>query len=432
MEVIMKTIKNTLFAFLALLALGITMEPIFGMGHDNWSSDTDSEIEPGFDDRIDAIEYNPFNILNPNENGIGSILAPNHMQSLDIDSPAESELDDDLLNDLFNAINAGDLNTVRYIIDNHPEYLEITDLEDNTPLYLAILSNNQNIIAYLLEKGADVTIKDAAGNTPLHYAVMELNFEAVKCLIDLGADVNVKTDGNDSPLHLAVDLLHQNHNPNTMKIIQFLVKHGANLDDQNDFAQYTPLHIACLRVDFQAIKFLVNNGSDLTLRDINDETAYDVAIDWCEDDSQQLLDYAQQYNDHKTIIEKTPENEDILPDYLALAIAKQDIKDIMKFQRQEPLCSPYLSHYIKLANRLNKQESLKALVWLKLSIKKEDGSLVYPPQNEFERGIYKKQQRIPFFSSSTTPTITPKREREEIMMKNKKNKLEKNDHEKEH
>ena len=48
------------------------------------------------------------------------------------------------------------------------------------------------IIQYLLEKGADVNVKDQHGITPLLAAVYENHPEAVKALVEAGADKSSK------------------------------------------------------------------------------------------------------------------------------------------------------------------------------------------------------------------------------------------------
>ena len=61
-----------------------------------------------------------------------------------------------------------------------------------------------------------------------------------------------KTDEGDTALHLASMFQH-------LLIVQFLVKHGANLEAQN-IADDRPLHLASLSGKLATVQFLVESG----------------------------------------------------------------------------------------------------------------------------------------------------------------------------
>ena len=72
-----------------------------------------------------------------------------------------------------------------------------------TPLHIAAMSNQVEIIEFLLGKGADVNIKagDENGSTPLHWAAVFGKYEAVKALVETGkADVNARDNNNVTAL----------------------------------------------------------------------------------------------------------------------------------------------------------------------------------------------------------------------------------------
>ncbi|HNI94438.1 MAG TPA: ankyrin repeat domain-containing protein, partial [Leptospiraceae bacterium] len=64
----------------------------------------------------------------------------------------------------------------------------------NTPLHNAAESDDLDTVKYLIEKGADIRIKDKDGNTPLHKAAESGELNIVKYLIQKGADVNAKNN----------------------------------------------------------------------------------------------------------------------------------------------------------------------------------------------------------------------------------------------
>ncbi|MGY8767755.1 MAG: ankyrin repeat domain-containing protein [Pirellulales bacterium] len=69
-----------------------------------------------------------------------------------------------------------------------------------TPLMEAALHGNNKIAKLLIEKGADLSLRNRDGNTALHMAAFVTNTEIVTQLLNKGADVNVKNNKGDSPL----------------------------------------------------------------------------------------------------------------------------------------------------------------------------------------------------------------------------------------
>ena len=56
----------------------------------------------------------------------------------------------------------------------------------------------------MVNKGADVNVKDTYGQTPLHLAASKGQIKVIRCLIENGANVNVTQETTGStPLHRA-------------------------------------------------------------------------------------------------------------------------------------------------------------------------------------------------------------------------------------
>ncbi|XP_055308870.1 ankyrin repeat, PH and SEC7 domain containing protein secG-like [Sitodiplosis mosellana] len=156
--------------------------------------------------------------------------------------------------------------------DGHAE----VDAEDNekfTPLQFASQSGADDIVKFLIRKGADVTHKNKDGYTPIHTAAENGHNSTIALLIEKSADkvsvnVNDKSVLDVTPLHLAaqngflqvVVLLLQNkaivdakekHNWTALHfaaingfkdIVDILIKAGASVDAQQEDG-YTPLHL---------------------------------------------------------------------------------------------------------------------------------------------------------------------------------------------
>ena len=93
---------------------------------------------------------------------------------------------------------------------------------------------NTNKIKRLIEKGADVRVKDRNGNTPLHVAIWMGDETFAKLLIDSDAKVNAKGEYGSTSLHFAVCW-------DNIAIAKLLIDSGAWVNAKNKFGQ-TPLH----------------------------------------------------------------------------------------------------------------------------------------------------------------------------------------------
>jgi len=71
-----------------------------------------------------------------------------------------------------------------------------------TPLHLAVLADQGEVVRYLVEQGADLKAKakDAHGGTPLHWAAALGRIEMTRLLIEAGAEVNALDNHGFTPL----------------------------------------------------------------------------------------------------------------------------------------------------------------------------------------------------------------------------------------
>jgi ankyrin repeat protein len=85
----------------------------------------------------------------------------------------------------------------------------------------ACVSNNLDLVKYLVEHGVNVNARDKYGDTALVVASGEAGrLNIVKYLVENGADVNFKADDNWTPLFAA--RYYENAH-----IVEYLVEHGA-------------------------------------------------------------------------------------------------------------------------------------------------------------------------------------------------------------
>lgn len=125
----------------------------------------------------------------------------------DIESLEDSLFDDeiDLLNDegetlLFRACSVGNAQIVASLLQ-HGADLSIS-CDDITCIHVASTSHSPKCVQLLLEKGADVNSTTLDLTTPLHCAVQHGDFIAAKMLIEAGANIEAKDNQGLKPFDM--------------------------------------------------------------------------------------------------------------------------------------------------------------------------------------------------------------------------------------
>ncbi|EWG46122.1 hypothetical protein FVEG_15926 [Fusarium verticillioides 7600] len=168
--------------------------------------------------------------------------------------------------------------------------------DGRTALHLALEAGENfdwdilRIVLFLLDNGADESVKDSNGLTPLHAACLPYTpnvlgpsprkeatslhsvylpygVKVVGLLIDKGADVNALDNEGVSPFQMAVQREIRQAN---VDIISLLVKQGANVNSQDNNG-FTALHQFDCSVD--TADLLLNHGVIIDARDAGGKTA---------------------------------------------------------------------------------------------------------------------------------------------------------------
>ncbi len=133
-------------------------------------------------------------------------------------------------------------------------------------LHMAILNEHTELVSLLLKTQIDVNIQDKKGRTPLHEAANMGFLKIIKDLISAGAKVNVQDRYGMTPL---MDAVKNGY----VKTASILLKHGANPSLQ-DKKGNTALHYAILAPgrNLELVKTLVEYGSPLSVRNEKGES----------------------------------------------------------------------------------------------------------------------------------------------------------------
>jgi ankyrin repeat protein len=152
-----------------------------------------------------------------------------------------------------------DLGKVRLLVANGANVNAVSSLTGRTPLLIATAQPEAaGIVKLLLDKGADVKVRDRYGFMPLPNAAFNGELETLTLLIARGADLNARSLGL-TPLFGAV-------NANRADLVDLLLKHGADATAKDNHGAGI-LAYATSYADAAIFRKLISGGADPKLRD---------------------------------------------------------------------------------------------------------------------------------------------------------------------
>ncbi|XP_049851787.1 ankyrin repeat domain-containing protein 39-like [Schistocerca gregaria] len=144
----------------------------------------------------------------------------------------------------------------------------LAELSCERGLWSAVRDGDEQKVASLISRKADVNERDSYGYSLLHYATKNANI--CKLLLERGANPNGETKfGKVRPIHRAAYAGHA-------KVIQYLSEFGADVNAQ-DADNSTSLHKAAQQGHLDTVATLLMHGADPTVRDVRGNTAADLA-----------------------------------------------------------------------------------------------------------------------------------------------------------
>lgn len=139
-------------------------------------------------------------------------------------------------------------------------------------LQRAVSKGQDETVKTLIEDGADLHTTNVRGQTPLHLASMTDNIDVVRTLLDGGAAIDVMEPAeNIRPLHnCAINGCNQ--------VCEFLLRHGADMDARTRQGD-TALHLAAKHNNADLVSLLLGFHADYTLQNEDGLTAEQIASD---------------------------------------------------------------------------------------------------------------------------------------------------------
>ncbi|XP_043245270.1 NF-kappa-B inhibitor cactus-like [Amphibalanus amphitrite] len=156
----------------------------------------------------------------------------------------------------------------------HPSFLNLKNSYQQTPLHLAALTGDSELVRHLLVAGADPTLRDRHGNTPLHVACERGDRG---CVLNLTEPVTAnemrqaacRYTCQPRPLACAqldewnyqgLSCLHLAVASRDREITAHLIIHGCNVNITEGKSGRTPLVLAIEMGDIEMLRFLVEAG----------------------------------------------------------------------------------------------------------------------------------------------------------------------------
>lgn len=179
-------------------------------------------------------------------------------------------------NKLHYAARYGNLELVKYLVENDRIDVSSKNANDNTPLHFAARHGHIQVVKYLVQqKNASPIALTKMKSTPLHYAALGGHFDVAEFLIDF------TKQSNNNNLNIFDDIyastpLHFAASSGNLRLVELLVRNGADVNIGCD----TPLHYAVSAGgNLDIVKYLVGRGANMDKKsNDNTPTIFYVAI----------------------------------------------------------------------------------------------------------------------------------------------------------
>lgn len=201
-------------------------------------------------------------------------------------------------NPLHKAVSENDVEEVRALAYADDRLNETDEARGSTPLGEAVEHGNREIVAVLLNAGAQVNVRSSWGKTALMFLSDTSTPELVRDLISAGAKLNSRDDDGVSPLMNAAasgkpavlteliragsrieatnsageTALFAAARSNSAETIELLIDAGVDVNARNDEGQ-TALMTIVAAGSFEKVKTLIERGADTGLMDYDGRTA---------------------------------------------------------------------------------------------------------------------------------------------------------------
>jgi len=155
---------------------------------------------------------------------------------------------------------------VDYLISKRPEDLSIRG-RCGIPLHASLENGHADVALLLLGHCVDVDVRGIDDRTPLHMAVDCGLLDVTRILAERGANINARDSSGRTPLQPIFQGRSGTFDDTYFDVVQYLLKHGADVDTEANTKHSTPLHLASFHGGSKVAQLLLDHGVDINVRD---------------------------------------------------------------------------------------------------------------------------------------------------------------------
>jgi len=160
---------------------------------------------------------------------------------------------------IYEAAKRGKTSAIELLKDNGADINAKSDHPGFTPLHVAAEYNHHETVRYLLSQNIDIEIENKWQQTPLSQASWRFaDADMIALLLDHGANIDTQDNYGFSPLHRA-------SGKQRLEIMKFLISKNANIDIETDGGS-TPLMFAARKGKIESVELLLESGAHIEKR----------------------------------------------------------------------------------------------------------------------------------------------------------------------
>ena len=182
--------------------------------------------------------------------------------------------DENGISPLASAAHLGDASHVHALIEQGAD-VNATNIMGATALMMAVFGNHAHIVEMLLDKGANISASTRLGETAISIASGKNLVAIAEILLSRGANPN-----DDFIMNLL---------SNRLDIAKLMLVYGANIDLENKDTKRTPLITAAFWGRLKLINFLLEHGANVDVISSQGQNALSVALDRKHTDIAEIL-----------------------------------------------------------------------------------------------------------------------------------------------
>jgi ankyrin repeat protein len=160
--------------------------------------------------------------------------------------------------DLIAAARSGDVASVQRSLGSGIP-VDTRAVDGTTALHWAVRNEHDELVAFLLEAGADPSAQDRYGTTPLYLAAVNGDGTAISHLLEAGTDPNAIAADGDTALMTAA-------RTGLVEPLARLIDAGAKVDSTDEDFGQTALMLAVREGHVPAVEFLIEHGASVDAR----------------------------------------------------------------------------------------------------------------------------------------------------------------------